>query len=223
MTLVQIAHEDLMTDMSDTVQLGLEFLCFLTDPSQSETLTAVWLAHVVLLRCLPGMKTSSSKPMTCQERICQQVRNAIFRTLQESFPFNGVEETLLLQRKLALTVLANALHVLENYQYSVPSQILETSNKRVIEEFVRHSKIDSDEDIVSTLITDLCHAELAPTNAVLAVQCIGWLCRASDTVKRQVNEELTVRRVLPAVFHVGELHHFKLASECKNLAASLAA
>jgi len=223
---LEIAHTLLCKDRIDAKQLGLESLCFLTDPSKNETmLSTKIIASRVILFGTAGLgppKTETLPPASLfqeiQDKILSLIKSNRFATTaaaEEKFEtatasISSNDDQI---RNLALKIFANALEVMCSNNGG--NNINHDMNRKGCD------------DVISTLATELSNAErISPHTVYLSVRCLRLLCALSnDTIKQKIlshfegtmmdNKNNNID-IIHKALDIGICTHRKLELECQK-------
>lgn len=230
---LEIAASLLKKDRMDARRLGMESLCFLTDPSRTGKETALKASRVVLFGSANNEGDDDAdflnEDLGVREAILSLVQ---FRRLgdfgacaddSDSPETNDVQleekEFNELLHNLALAVLANALDVLENEGgEKIASAELKTSE--ATDTFLAESHDISNRDLLDTLLKVLDQAESKPHDACLSAQCLRSLLQSSKKARRKARN-LNAKQIVSTALDVGQRTHVKLQNEAEQVIQQL--
>jgi hypothetical protein len=247
---LDIAASLLKKDRMDARELGMESLCLLTDPSKTGFGTALMASRAVLLGVYQTNDGLSLLNADCG------IREAVLSLIQfgrltddmdgdmndlvyldSQGPLHPEErEHYFLLHNLALTVLSNALNVLEQSEVDDSLQSLDvkvgarptsqdadsvdrgqaSSTPSNISKFLKESSEISHRELISTLLGVLGQAAAKPHNACLSAQCLRHLFQASITARRRARE-LNAKQIVSTALDVGRRTHAKLELEAEKV------
>jgi len=200
---LEIAAGLIKKDRLDANILGMESLCLLTDKNKTDWYTSLLASRVVLEGDLDESHFNIKEAVLSlvQKRCLDGIRDD-----KEHLYFDEKEHIELLHN-LSLAVLSNALEVYENKMLS---------EEKSITDLLTVSKVDNDNDLVSSLIDELKLAASRPHDAFLSARCLKVLLSASTEARNRARG-LDVMKVVNKAKEIGSESHALLAKESDNV------
>jgi len=208
---LEIAHGLLTKDRLDAQRLGLESFCLLTDATVTGVVTSVLAAHVVLL----GSTQNVELPQSQLRTEFPEVRTTILELVQLHEPES--DDSL---HNLALSVLANALDVLEHAEERLNEQQPVARLRTSSSNDVAHEFGTTQQDVLKTLMGELAAAKQAPHNACLSARSLASLCRSSEQARLRLHE-WGAKQVVQTALEVGCSTHLQLETQVRQVQEAL--
>jgi len=223
---LEIAASLIKKDRMDARRLGMESLCFLTDPSRTGPETALMASRAVLFGSFQTENDEDVEflgdELGVREAILSLVQfGRLGETPQESDSEddgNQLQEEKFnnLLHNLALAVLSNALEVLENQvTTSCDSKQAETTNT-----FLEQTNEITSRELIDSLLKVLGQAESKPHDACLSAQCLRSLLQASKKARRKARD-MNAKQIVATALEVGQRTHVRLQTETENVMREL--
>lgn len=226
---IEIADGLLSKDRVDANMLGLESLSVLTDATKTGRNEIASIAsRAVLLGTTSMMSALGEDEEKEGELPFPKIRKILLSMIrsdddQDDRDFeDDDEEHLAALRNLALTVLSNALSVVENEEpltsIVTPEEVDAASrenNNGIFERLLLEASASDDCSLMKTLLDEVKEATIRPHDSCLSVKCVGSLCRVSDLARSQA-KELRADDIVHAAMQVGTTSHYKLERECEK-------
>jgi len=214
---LEIAAKLIKKDRLDARRLGMESLCFLTDPSRTGVETALVASRAVLFGSAQNDNDEDVEFLADELGIREAILSLVqFGRLSESadcaMESDSEEENFNdILHNLALAVLSNALEVLENYRGGLaPSS--EQKLSQVTNDFLKESEEISHRELIDSLLKVLGQAESKPHDACLSAQCLRSLLQASKKARRKARD-MNAKQIVATALEVGQRTHVKLQTE----------
>lgn len=224
---VEIAAKLLKKDRLDARRLGMESLCFLTDPSRTGVDTALVASRAVLFGSAENDDEDDVEFLADELGIREAILSLVqFGRLSESsdcvIESESDEESTKVNEEdknfndilhnLALAVLSNALEVLEKYGSATLSQ--------VTNDFLKETEEISHRELIDSLLKVLGQAEAKPHDACLSAQCLRSLLQASKKARRKARD-MNAKQIVATALEVGQRTHVKLQTESESVLKAL--
>jgi len=230
---LEIAASLIKKDRMDARRLGLESLCFLTDPSRTGAQTALMASRVVLFGSMQNEDDDDdleflNDDLGVREAILSLVQfgelneqGGVCQEISDSSDDDGNDHTQekfnALLHNLALAVLANALEVHESYVNESSSDSKSPENTNT---FLEESYDISHRELIDSLLKVLGQAESKPHDACLSAQCLRPLLQASKKARRKARD-MNAKKIVATALEVGQRTHVKLQTETENVMRQL--
>lgn len=230
---LEIAAQLIKKDRLDARRLGMESLCFLTDPSRTGVETSLVASRAVLFGAARNDDEDDVEFLADELGIREAILSLVqFGRLSESadcaMDSDSEEEVHKtdedknfndILHNLALAVLSNALEVLEKYGGgSAPSS--ETKLSQVTNDFLKESEEISHRELIDSLLKVLGQAESKPHDACLSAQCLKSLLQASKKARRKARD-MNAKQIVATALEVGTRTHVKLQTETLSVLREL--
>jgi len=231
---VEIAAKLLKKDRLDARRLGMESLCFLTDPSRTGVDTALVASRAVLF----GSAENDSEDDVEFQADELGIREAILSLIQygrlsessecaiesesdeESTKVNDEDKNFNdVLHNLALAVLSNALEVLEKYGAD-DAPCSEAQLSQATNDFLKETEEISQRELIDSLLKVLGQAESKPHDACLSAQCLRPLLQASKKARRKARD-MNAKQIVATALEVGTRTHVKLQTESMSVLQAL--
>jgi len=234
---LEIAAILIKKDRMDARRLGMESLCFLTDPSRTGVDTALMASRAVLFGSAMNDNDDDEDDV---EFLAGElgVREAILSLVQygrlnendgKAIDDSDSDEDAKIHddekhfndilHNLALAVLSNALEVLETHggknehdHASSSSTLNESKLSQATNDFLKESKEISQRELIDSLLNVLGQAEAKPHDACLSAQCLRSLLQASKKARRKARD-MNAKQIVATALEVGQRTHVKLQAE----------
>jgi len=231
---VEIAAKLLKKDRLDARRLGMESLCFLTDPSRTGVDTALVASRAVLFGSAENGDEDDVEFLADELGIREAILSLIqFGRLSESsdciIDSESDEESTKVNEEekntndilhnLALAVLSNALEVLENYGDD-EAPCPEATLSQVTNDFLKETEEISHRELIDSLLKVLGQAESKPHDACLSAQCLRSLLQASKKARRKARD-MNAKQIVATALEVGQRTHVKLQTESLSVLKAL--
>lgn len=214
---IEIAASLLKKDRMDARLLGMESLCLLTDPTRTGLDTAILASRVILTGSFNDTNVDDEEFMPDELGVREAIMSLVlFGQLCEGGNYDSIEDDSnehpdekrhnLLLHNLALSVLANALAVLEGNGNGVtPVQ----SKEAVTDTLLSDSQDICRRDLLRALFNSLDQSNEKPHDATLSANCLKFLFKESEKARRRA-PDLNAKQILATALDVGRRTHLKL-------------
>jgi len=231
---VEIAAKLLKKDRLDARRLGMESLCFLTDPSRTGVDTALVASRAVLFGSAQNDNEDDVEFLADELGIREAILSLVqFGRLSESadgaIDSESDEESTKVNEEdknfndvlhnLALAVLSNALEVLEKYGSDF-APCSEAKMTQVTNDFLKETEEISHRELIDSLLKVLGQAESKPHDACLSAQCLRSLLQASKKARRKARD-MNAKKIVATALEVGQRTHVKLQTETLSVLQAL--
>jgi len=223
---LEIAAILIKKDRMDARRLGMESLCFLTDPSRTGVDTALVASRAVLFGSAQNDNDDDveflADELGVREAILSLVQYGRLNESNDMPPDSDSDEDTTrihdeeksfndILHNLALAVLSNALEVLETHGDDfAPSS--ESKLSQATNDFLKESKEISHRELIDSLLNVLGQAEAKPHDACLSAQCLRSLLQASKKARRKARD-MNAKQIVATALEVGQRTHVKLQTE----------
>lgn len=231
---LEIAAILIKKDRMDARRLGMESLCFLTDPSRTGVDTALVASRAVLFGSAQNDNDDDVEFLADELGVREAILSLVqYGRLNENndmpMESDSDEETTNIHdeekrfndilHNLALAVLSNALEVLENHgEDFAPSS--ESKLSQATNDFLKESKEISQRELIDSLLNVLGQAEAKPHDACLSAQCLRSLLQASKKARRKARD-MNAKQIVATALEVGQRTHVKLQTETMGVLREL--
>jgi len=231
---VEIAAKLIKKDRLDARRLGMESLCFLTDPSRTGVETALVASRAVLFGSAQNDGDEDVEFLADELGVREAILSLVqFGRLSESadcaMDSDSEEENTKMNdedknfndvlHNLALAVLSNALEVLEKYEGNFVSSS-DVERSQVTNDFLKESEEISHRELIDSLLKVLGQAEAKPHDACLSAQCLRSLLQASKKARRKARD-MNAKQIVATALEVGQRTHVKLQTETLSVLREL--